>query len=256
MKFVASISSVGGIVCALACLSLAVPASSYCVSVGPEFHPAAQKARITVLKDGTAQKDAMLVITRAGGEFLSGGPFGLTLKSDSLGAVALPELVPGRYCIIASISTGLSKDLCLEVSNGDTKDTSFSIELGNKQWASPAFKDALKAEQAAPIEIRLKAFAGIVIDPSGALIPKAQIAIFQRGVDAEWPTRVMASDNDGRFAAKLDAGVYTAILVSQGFVVKHVTFEIAADASGEELRVDLKPGGYPITLICSMRKNS
>jgi hypothetical protein len=70
------------------------------------------------------------------------------------------------------------------------------------------------------------------MDPSGAVIPRARIRIFRRGIEPTKVVETLQAGDAGEFEAKLDAGSYVASFSAQGFAAKLVGFEIVSPDSG------------------------
>ncbi len=202
-----------------------------------DTRPSSQNARITVLMDGKPQKDVKLVLSAVAGELR------LTMVTDASGTVKLPRLPDGRYCIVASASPTLRAELCLDVSKGgNRKPSSFSMTLSIKPPPPPTLEDLLAAAEKGPLGMRTQVFAGIVQDPLGAPVLRAQIAVYSRGsLDKTHPLR-FTTDEQGRFFASLESGAYTAVFQAPGFRTEILTFEIAPDAEREDLHLKLRIG--------------
>jgi hypothetical protein len=208
-----------------------------CVEVtpAPSWVPSSPNIQLTVLWEGKPVKDGEIEVSKAQGLVF------FSAKTDSDGKVNLSNLAPGRYQIAAfrpdTPSTFL---LYLEVSKSEeSKPTLFSVNL---LPYPPPFKNIetqlAKAEKA-PIAVRRKAFSGMVVDPSGAGVFNARIALYRRGSRDMLSDVKVAVDQQGRFSAQLAPGAYTAAFFSSGFRVETVSFEIAPDGSTEDLRVTL-----------------
>ncbi|MGC1484686.1 MAG: carboxypeptidase-like regulatory domain-containing protein [Candidatus Acidiferrum sp.] len=218
------------------CLSCAVAAVSAQVVV-EEPHPSSQNSRITILSNGKPQPGANLLVFSAEGEQT------LVLKADSHGRAALPVLPPGRYRLVASTSPAFGAELWLQIANGHvSKASAFSMVLTVQPPPPPTLEEIVAAAEKAPIDLLTSVFSGTVRDPSGAVVPRASVAVYRQGAsDTVHPLKT-STDEPGRFSAVLTPGKYTAIIISLGFRMKLVTVEISPDAAQKELNVKLNMG--------------
>jgi hypothetical protein len=200
-----------------------------------KVEPSSQNARITVMMDGNPQKDVKVVVSTVEGQAR------LTITTDSQGVVSLPKLPPGKYCLAASAAPTLrADDLCLEVSRSRGRNpSSFSMILGVKPPPPPTFEEKLEAAGRVPVRTHTQVFAGVVEDPAGAVIPRTQVAVYQRGSTGKGQPLKLTTDEDGRFTAQLAPGIYIGVFQSFGFQTEFVPFEIAKEGSKEDLRVKL-----------------
>lgn len=220
------------------CLLCAISATmAQVVVVEREAQPSSQNPRITVLISGKAQPGAKLAISDANGEKK------LVLSANSRGIAVLPDLPPGRYCIVASTSPTLRADLCLQIADGRVPKASvFSMQLVVQPAPLPTLEERLDAASKAPIGLLMRIFTGSVRDITGAAIPQASVEVYPQGVaDTAHPLRIN-TDAQGRFSAALAPGKYTALIQSPGFETQLVTVEISPDADPKELDVKLNVG--------------
>ena len=113
--------------------------------------------------------------------------------------------------------------------------------------AAPLFPDEEKPCCACSVvvdktlQIELLALRGVVVDPMGAIIPKAIIDVYQN----EESKRVivqLTTDDAGRFDSKLAPGKYLVIFKACGFDVQKVVVTVGTDGS-RGMQVGLGVGG-------------
>lgn len=175
------------------------------------------------------------------------------LRSDRQGWLKTPKLSAGLYEVMVHAGDTLQADVFLEVSSRYGRHaTAFAIDLQPTSPAPWVFAvietDETRATnvdvaQAAktPITERLQAFRGVVTDPSGAVVPGADIQIIQTGPGRPKILNGITSGRAGDFEARLEPGTYVAVFMEPGFKSKFVGFEIATDGS-ERLEVTLEIG--------------
>lgn len=216
----------------------ALPARSYASVEVVEVRPSSQNARITVLKDGAQQQGAKL------GIFAKDGKQKLVLTTDSIGMARLPHLAPGQYCIVASTSRTVWAELCLQIVAGQKKGnpSTFTMELSDKPPPPLTLEERLAEAEKAPIALVTRALSGTVLDPGGAVVPRASLAIYRHGSkNIAHPVKATA-DNAGRFSVRLKPGKYTVVIQSPGFEAPFVTIEVSRDAAERALNVNLNLG--------------
>jgi Carboxypeptidase regulatory-like domain len=228
---------------ALGCLLVAAKATIACSVVQVvETLPSSPSVRLTVLKDGTPQQNATLVVTLQ----INAQKVGPALTTDTHGNAELRNLVPGTYCISATADPRLGADLCLVVSNADDRKRSeFSLKLAPLPPPPPTLAEQLEQAAKSPPQVRVREFEGIVTDVTGAPIPRAALVVY---VDRspKKPSMVrLEADEGGRFFAPLNPGSYTAAFQSPGFRTRFVSFEIGPDESQESVPVVLQVGSCP-----------
>jgi hypothetical protein len=214
-------------------LSCCVVVSGQCVIVS-EPEPSSRNAKITVLLNGKPAGNAKIIINLPAGQGMR------SLVTDSHGTAALKDLPEGASCITATGGNGLSALLCLEVSERSTKDiSSFQMTLA----ASPQrlkFDENIKRMEQRPPAFRLRTMAGVVLDPLGAVIPKAEIQIYKHGSYPGEPVKTLKTDDLGRLVESFEPGVYTIIVRKPGFQTQFQGVEISPDGKDEELRYVLQ----------------
>ena len=139
--------------------------------------------RPNVLLGGKAQPGAKVQIYRY--EFGTGQEAKprVSLVTDSHGKVFPPKLTPGHYHVVASAPRNLTAELYLDVSAKDSENASvFSMELG---IGSITREELLAQAEQMPVKERVRAFTGIVRDPSGNPIPDVSIEIVRILVDTK-----------------------------------------------------------------------
>jgi hypothetical protein len=149
-----------------------------------------------VLKDGTPQRNATLVLTLQ----TNGQEVGPALTTDVRGHAELHNLVPGTYCINATADPKLGAVLCLVVSNThDRKRSEFSLKLAPLPPAPPTLADQLEQAAKSPPEARAREFEGIVTDVSGAPIPRAGLVVYVHRPEKKQNLLRLEADAEGRF---------------------------------------------------------
>jgi hypothetical protein len=200
-----------------------------------EVRPSSQNPRITVLRDGKLLPDANLEISD-----IKGRPK-LSLRTDGQGAVKLPHLRHGQYCLTASTSPTLSGTICLKISGGHVRQPdAFSIQLFPHPPPPPTFEEKLAAAENAPVDLVTRAFSGNTVDPSGTAIRRASVAIYRQGVKVRSHPSKITTAHSGHFSAHLKPGKYTVVILSPGFEARFVTVEISRCAVENGLNVRLK----------------
>jgi hypothetical protein len=139
------------------------------------------------------------------------------------------RLPDGDYIVTASVDDMSGGDLYLHVSRKG-KASSFGINLTESFRAAQEF---LAAADKLPIRETMRAFQGILRDPSGATISAVDIKIVRRGSEDHAIMQRIKSDSGGHFSAPLDDGMYLAFFTCPGFRTEIVPFEIAAQGSKE-----------------------
>ncbi len=202
-----------------------------------EIHTSTQKPFIIVLKDSVPEQGARLTV------FAKDGKQKLILTTDSHGAAKLPHLRSGTYTIVASTSPTLRAELCSNIGAGHQKNPStFAMQLLEAPPPLPTFEERLAAAEQAPGGAPGRTFSGVVVDPTGAVIPHVSIAIYCQRAGGAWKRRKLFSDPQGRFSFSSSPGRYTAVFSAQGFGVQFVAFEIARGAPDTALHVKLMLG--------------
>jgi hypothetical protein len=227
-----SIIRVGIIAVSAAWLLNPIMADAECVSVVGPAAASSSGVRITVRLDGKAQGSAKVE------GFLTGNieQSEFSVFTDDDGIAILPTLAPGYYHIVATGRQTLRADLIFVVPpDGRGSASAFSMDL-KQMWGQ---YDLSAAEKKAPSE-RLPDFAGIIIDPSGAGIPGAKIAVWKQGVVNGAPAVELASDHVGRFSTHLEDGTYIAVFDEPGFRGQIIIFEVTKTNARQALEVSLQ----------------
>jgi hypothetical protein len=203
-----------------------------CVTVtsGKDYEPSSLNARITTSREGKPLQNVKIESDASNGQrrFL--------LSTNDQGIVFLPELQPGKQCIIATTFDNVTARLCLDVSpEGKDNRSSFSIELP----PSPTGRELARAEKM-PVLDRVQEFTGIVQDESGAPVPSTKIQILLKGSKDEAHVIQIEADATGHFSARLPDGVYMSFFRSSGFVTQIEVLEVGKQFDSRDLRVLLK----------------
>jgi len=204
-----------------------------------ETLPSSPNVRLTVLRDGTPQQNATLVVTwQANGQEVRPA-----LTTDARGSAELQNLSPGTYCINATADPNLGAVLCLVVSNAHhRKRSEFLLKLVPLPPSPPTLAEELERALKSPPQARARAFEGIVTDVAGAPIPRAGLVVYVRR-SGEKPSLVrLEADADGRFSAPLNPGSYAVAFQSPGFQTRFVGFEIGPNESQESVPIVLQIG--------------
>ena len=214
---------------ALACFLIAANATIACSVVQVvETRPSSPNVRLTVLKDGTPQQNATLVVTLQ----MNAQQVGPALKTGSRGTAELRNLVPGTYCIAATADPRLGADLCLDVLKAhDHKRSEFSLKLAPLPPPPPTLAELLEHAAKSPPEVRAREFKGIVTDVVGAAIRGAGVVVYVSRSGEKTTLIRLEADADGRFSTPLNPGRYAAAFQSPGFKTRFVSFEISPDES-------------------------
>jgi hypothetical protein len=192
-----------------------------------------------VLKDGTPQQNATLVVTLQ----TNAQEVGPALKTDARGSVELRNLAPGTYCITATVDPKLGADLCLVVSNAhDRKRSEFSLKLAPLPPPPPTLGEQLEQAAKSPPQVRAREFEGIVTDVTGAHIPRAGVVVYVHRSEKKPNLIRLEADDEGRFSVPLNPGSYTAAFQSPGFKTRFVVFEVGPEESQESMPIVLQVG--------------
>jgi hypothetical protein len=220
-----------------ASLASAKPAEVQVLNVEPSF----QHVRILTLYDGKPLQGVKLEV------FSKDERRRLSLATNEQGIAKLSLSPPGRYRIAADAANGLGADLILAVSKGKgKKESSFTLNLAVRPPPPPSFEDKIvAAEKAGPV--RLRQFEGVVMDPSGGVVPQTRIGVFKKGSRGKLQIAKAESDASGHFFAHLSDGSYTALFSAQGLSTYIAVFEIAKDDDSADtagLRIVLQIGPF------------
>jgi hypothetical protein len=225
---------------ALGCLLIAAKATVGCSVVQVvETHPSSSNVQLTVLKDGTPQQSATVVVSSQ----IDAQQLGPPLKTDARGRAELRNLPPGTFCITATADPRLRADLCLVVSKGHGHERSeFSLKLAPLPPPPPTLAEQLAEAAKSQPQARARAFEGIVTDVTGASIPHAQIVVHVVRPGKEPNLIRLEADEAGRFSVPLSPGNYAAAFQSPGFRTRLVGFAIGPDESHELAPIVLQVG--------------
>jgi hypothetical protein len=219
------------------CLLLAILVSAECVVVEPVYHPSSEKARVTVLLDGKPLKDAKLEFSP-----VTENKSRVSLSTDRHGVASAPELLPGRYRVVAAGLDKLTTELYLHVSKSSrNQPTVFVMNLATPPAWTPPVGAAWEAAEKAPVTELVREFGGLLLDPSGASISGAETQVLRK--DSQ-PAVVgkLKSDEAGRFATRLADGTYVAFIQMPGLRTQVLAFDVARTAGPKQLRIPMQTG--------------
>jgi Carboxypeptidase regulatory-like domain len=235
------------------------------VAADPNSFPhAAQRARITVLFDGSPMAGASVAVRKFGDSGAVVSDAVVTLSTDSKGQTALPVLPDGYYQISAwstrypGMGAGFAVcvgpcpkplsvvDLNVVNLNGDvepvdeatTAVSEFRAEIGPLQYPSRAQLIAWAENQ--PIVRTLREFRGTVTDPIGAPVPEAWICVVRQGKQGDKEIALFRTDHRGAFAAKLPEGRYTVLVAAGGFQDRAMPIAVLPTGDSSAFQVALK----------------
>jgi hypothetical protein len=218
------------------CLLLAILVSAECGVVEPVYHPSSEKVRVTVLLYGKPLKDAKLEFSP-----VTENKSGVSLSMDRRGVASAPELLSGRYRLVAAGLDKLTTESYLDVSKSSrNQPTMFVMNLATPPAWTPVGAAWEPAEKA-PVTELVREFGGLLLDPSGASIPGAEIQVLHKD---SLPAVVakLKSDEAGRFATRLADGTYVAFIQMPGFQTQVLAFEVARTAGPKQLRIPMQIG--------------
>lgn len=197
--------------------------------------PSSKNAKITVLLDGKPAGGVRLLV-RLPDEYGQ-----RSLQTGSHGAAMLTNLPVGTTCITAIGEKNLTSGLCLTVPKRSTNEvSSFSMILAPTSLLFRSAEDNVKGVEQSPPSLRLRELAGTVVDPSGAVIAKAEIQVYKRGAYPGKPLVRLKTSETGQFTASLHPGIYTLIIQMLGFRTAFRSVELVPDAGESELRETLQ----------------
>ena len=225
---------------ALGCLLIAAKAAMACNVVQVvETLPSSPNIRLTVLKNGTPQQNATLVVSSQ----INAQQIGPTLTTDARGSAELRSLAPGTYCITATADPRLGADLCLAVLNSrDRKRSEFSLKLAPLPPPPPTLAEQLEQAAKLPPQVRARQFEGVVTDVTGASIRGAGLVVYVPRSGEKANLIKLEADAEGRFSVPLNPGRYAAAFQSPGFKTRFVGFEIGPDESWAIVPIVLQIG--------------
>jgi hypothetical protein len=226
---------------AVSATSLLMPSMAVGECVTPEQSIAqavSSGVRVTVLLDGKAQGSAKI----EGFASANDAQTQFTVFSGDDGVATLPTLSPGYHHIVATAKQGLRADLDLVVSSDrEGASSAFSMDLRSSPYWGDGQLELAAAKNKEPSQ-RIRDFAGVLEDPSGAEIPGTKIAVWKRGTEDEAPAVEIVSDQHGRFSTHLTDGTYVAVFDQPGFRVEAVVFEVSRIDGQQELKVSMQIG--------------
>jgi len=146
----------------------------------------------------------------------------------------------GFYRVVATGPKNQTAELRLNVNGlALTSFTSFEMIL----VPSVSLLDArLAIAEKTPITHNIHEFKGLLLDPSGAAISGAEIAIIRKN-SKPGPAAKVKSDESGRFKSTLDDGTCVAFFQAPGFRTEIVAFELDNKPDPKELRISMRIGG-------------
>jgi hypothetical protein len=227
----------------LSCLLVAAKAAFACtVAIEPGTFPSFPNVRLTVLKEGTPQRNVSLVVAAQ----MNGQQVRSAFTTDAHGTAELRNLASGTYCITATADPRLGADLCLLVTSGHgRKRSEFSLKLATLPPPPPTLEEQLKEAAKSAPQVRVREFKGTVSDMSGAYIPHAGLVVYVHPVEKESSLIRLEADEQGQFSVPLNPGGYTAAFQSPGFRTRLVGFVIVPDESQESVPIVLQIGSCP-----------
>jgi hypothetical protein len=235
----------------VACLSLPTRSRAECVEVAlppglsrlSPYQWSFQEVRIAALLDGRAAAKAEIHILSARNQPR------LLLTTDPHGLVTPPPLTPGRYHLVAvekdkdPIEPYLA-ELFLDVS----KDP---IGASDPRWLHldlvpatqfrplelPSLADLVAGGKQMPALGTMPKLEGFVVDPSGAAIPGASIAVVPTDTPDDTRWIETTTDERGHFALPLKPGAYKLRVAMPGFQAQTMDFEISTQAGAKGAKV-------------------
>jgi len=194
-------------------------------STSPEVLRSSDNLRLNIRREGKAAPGVAVTVLRQGVAV----PYSVSVTDES-GVVVLEGLPLGKYRIDALDQNGRGAWLDLEATpNRPRLVTSLNVSLGSGVSADVATGVA-----------NVRHFKGVVVDPSGARIPRAEIIILRSG-DAGKPIQSSAA-SDGSFAIELAGGEYWAFVRKPNFRTEVVRFVISEQGT-DSLSISLTIGG-------------
>ncbi len=199
------------------------------------IEPSAKNVKVTVLLDGRPQENVKLTISRPAGQ---GSRF---LVTDSHGTAMLKNLPLGISCVHATAKNNASAEICLEVlAHFPTDTASFQMTLAVAAPRLNSFDERVNRSEQSPPAARMRSFKGAIVDPLGALVPNAEIRIYERGSYPQHSVKTLKTNELGRFSDVLAPGIYTVLVQMPGFRTEFVSVEISGNGKDEELRLPLQ----------------
>lgn len=87
-------------------------------------------------------------------------------------------------------------------------------------------------------------FSGTVTDPSGAVVPRANVGLYWKAPAANHPDLFVKTDPAGRFLASVPPGLYDVCALAQGFVPTCETVTVGVQEAPPRtlsLKIDARP---------------
>ena len=218
-------------------------------------------ALVTVLFDGKPAMGAKVQVWR----HYSADSY--VLDTDDAGRAKLPDLPAGSYSVSASLGGNTAAVHIVDVCATACRENMFELTelafdslhgpiyaidrsaLGMSQISidiapdkTPGFKDVIVRAEQEPAAFTLRAFRGVVIDQTGAVIPGASVSVVSKRGEEIQLVSALATDSDGGFAARLDGGDYYVVIAAQGFCSQALHVVIAPQGSPERAEITLKVG--------------
>jgi carboxypeptidase family protein len=219
----------------LVCVLLAATANGKC-SVVEVVTPerSSQNVKIVALHNGAPLKGVQLELYGNAAEPLQ------VHTTNKRGIARLRLSMPGHYRVVATSDQGVLRYLYLDAVKGK-KESVFPLDLDLGHPIAPTLQNLIAIAEGATTT-KTRRFAGTVLDPAGAVIPRATIKVFEKGSGGRKILATLESDSEGRFSANLRSGSYTAVFMSQGFKTNIVVIQVSPDVAEQELRVPLQLG--------------
>jgi len=216
--------------------SCCTPAASQCVVVtstidGPKA--SFQNVEITVQRDSKPQEGVRLTVALANGQ---GSRSSVT---DSHGTSMLRDLPAGIDCVSAVGEHYLVASLCLGVTkSSNSKTSTFALTLRLDAYAAPPALGSVPPEPLRQLDLDVQ-------DPSGGVVPRAEVQVFERSSYPEKPVVKAWTDQEGRFVGALNPGTYAVVIRSIGFKPAVRLIEISPGGPVGQLREILQVGSCP-----------
>ncbi|MGC1484046.1 MAG: carboxypeptidase-like regulatory domain-containing protein [Candidatus Acidiferrum sp.] len=220
----------------LAALTLTVSAcaatTDACVFVnGWETKPSSKNAEVLLLLNGKPQANARLTVISAsptGWRFIATGPDGTAMLED---------LSRGITCVTATDQKELFAALCLRVSaQSESSVSQFRMSLTPTPPHTSSLYARVQELKESPPALTVRSLRGTVMDPVGAVIPKAEVQVYKRDSYPHSPVKILSTNETGEFSDLLEPGIYTVIVRASGFAAECLAVEIRRDDKECELR--------------------
>jgi hypothetical protein len=229
---------------------------------------AKQGLQVTVVFDGKPAPGAKIAVSRV-------DPAGeaLVLVTDGLGKATLPHLAAGEYRMRAAPAESPSFtdeiDFCVaECPANDFEITDFTVDsldgilhpvdlsaLGMSELVIdlapdriPEWARLIMDAEHDPTVLPVREIRGVVLDPSGAVIPGASINVIRKGAKANEPIAGLLSDPSGRFLIPVSDGDYLVLISSPGFASRALQISVSPSGSTDDLRLVLTVGSDTQTI--------